>query len=83
MKIWANLRHPNLLPLIGFHLSDDRVTALIVSPHMALGHVSEYLENATPKPTYLKRLQLVSDCRQPELITMLKIFARPLIRWKA
>lgn len=58
LKVWGAVDHPNLLPLIGFHLSDDMATALLISPFMAHGHIQEYLEKH--KPTAQKRLQLVS-----------------------
>lgn len=62
VKIWAGFDHLNLLPLIGFHLSDDRETALLISPRMNYGHIGEYLDSV--ETTVLERLQLVTSVSQ-------------------
>lgn len=57
LKIWAAMKHPNILPLIGFYLAEDMKTALLISPYFRHGHIGEYLKKV--KPTLLQRLQLV------------------------
>ncbi|KAG8961163.1 hypothetical protein FRC00_013062 [Tulasnella sp. 408] len=57
LKIWARLNHPNILPLIGYYLSENYETARFISPLMANGNVSQYLERA--QVDVLKRLDIV------------------------
>jgi len=59
LKVWANLKHPNVLPLLGFYLSDDLGTAQLVSPFEEHGHIADYLQKA--RPSKAKRIDLALD----------------------
>ncbi|KAG8920411.1 hypothetical protein FRC01_000761 [Tulasnella sp. 417] len=56
LKVWAGLRHPHVLPLLGFYLSDDCKTAVLISEYMCHGDLKDYL--AKMKPTSSERLLL-------------------------
>ncbi|KAG8872038.1 hypothetical protein FRB97_008071 [Tulasnella sp. 331] len=60
IKAWRQLFHANILPLLGFHLSDNLDVAIVVSPYMPLGDVSHYLNN-NPEVDFMKRLDLCLD----------------------
>ncbi|KAG8891972.1 hypothetical protein FRC00_012864 [Tulasnella sp. 408] len=49
LKIWAQARHPNILELIGFHLSENYETAQLISPFMRYGNVSQYIARVQPE----------------------------------
>lgn len=49
LKIWAQARHPNILELIGFHLSENYETAQLISPFMRHGNVSQYIARVGPE----------------------------------
>ena len=51
--IWSTLRHPNVLPLLGVTLSENRF--VMISEWMDNGNVNEFLE----KNPYVDRLELV------------------------
>ncbi|KAG8903838.1 hypothetical protein FRC01_008966, partial [Tulasnella sp. 417] len=57
LKVWARLHHPNILPLLGFYLSDDCETASLISEYMVYGDLKDYITKM--EPTYFERLQLV------------------------
>lgn len=59
LKIWAALKHANILRLIGFHLDESMTIAFLVSSYENNGHIGEYLKKA--KPSYHIRLKLVSS----------------------
>ncbi|KAG8989972.1 hypothetical protein FRB94_013835 [Tulasnella sp. JGI-2019a] len=59
MKAWSKLQHPNILPLLGFHLSDNLDLALIICPLQPYGNVKGYLQQM--KPSNLDRLGLALD----------------------
>ncbi|KAG9023045.1 hypothetical protein FS837_006032, partial [Tulasnella sp. UAMH 9824] len=44
LKIWAKVNHPNILPLIGYYLSESYGIARFISPLMSNGNVSQYLK---------------------------------------
>ncbi|KAG9011296.1 hypothetical protein FRB93_003098 [Tulasnella sp. JGI-2019a] len=44
ISVWADLRHQNILPLIGFHLSSKLDVALLVCPLEPLGSIECYLK---------------------------------------
>ncbi|KAG8849037.1 hypothetical protein FRB96_000937 [Tulasnella sp. 330] len=48
MKVWSKLRHQNILPLIGFHLSRDLDVALIVCPLEPHGSLRDYVSREAP-----------------------------------
>ncbi|KIO25395.1 hypothetical protein M407DRAFT_210657, partial [Tulasnella calospora MUT 4182] len=48
LKVWAQAKHPNILKLVGFRLSDDYKCAQFVSPYMANGNVKDYIEKNQP-----------------------------------
>ncbi|KAG8902003.1 hypothetical protein FRB99_004968 [Tulasnella sp. 403] len=59
-RLWADMDHPNILPLIAFHvefgLDSTPERALFLSPYMAFGDITEYIADA--KPDLLRRLEL-------------------------
>ncbi|KAG8987707.1 Interleukin-1 receptor-associated kinase 1 [Tulasnella sp. JGI-2019a] len=59
LKTWSTLKHPNILPLIGFYLSKGRDVALIVCPLLPHGNVKDYLQRF--KPSVPERLQFALD----------------------
>lgn len=59
LKIWAGLRHPHILPLIGYYLDDDYKIAVLISEYMAHGDLKDYIEQC--QPTWDARLGLVRD----------------------
>ncbi|KAG8935631.1 hypothetical protein FRC00_010691 [Tulasnella sp. 408] len=69
LRIWAEVCHLNILPLIGFYLSDNYEIARFISPLMINGNVSEYLERT--QVGGLKRLDitniLINDAHQAVL----------------
>ncbi|KAG9035044.1 hypothetical protein FRB95_012192 [Tulasnella sp. JGI-2019a] len=44
ISVWADLRHQNILPLIGFYLSPTLDIALLVNPLEPLGSVKDFLK---------------------------------------
>ncbi|KAG8906621.1 hypothetical protein FRB99_006491 [Tulasnella sp. 403] len=44
LNVWAKLNHPNILPLVGFHLNSSLEEAWLVSPYATNGNLFEYLE---------------------------------------
>ncbi|KIO21078.1 hypothetical protein M407DRAFT_42006, partial [Tulasnella calospora MUT 4182] len=59
LKIWASIRHLNVLPLVGFYLSDNYEIAQLVSPFMANGNVTQYIFGT--KPGREKRFGFICD----------------------
>ncbi|KAG9025606.1 hypothetical protein FRB95_009969 [Tulasnella sp. JGI-2019a] len=59
MKIWSGLRHPNVLPLIGFYLSQTLDLAIIVCPIAPYGSLRDYA--LREKPSDACRLRLAHD----------------------
>ncbi|KAG8994092.1 hypothetical protein FRB90_000534 [Tulasnella sp. 427] len=57
LKVWAAASHPNILPLVGYYLSDDYDRAQLVSPYMSNGNVKDYME--THRSTLVTRIRLV------------------------
>lgn len=58
LRVWTDLDHPNVLPLVGFYLNSEEGVCWFISPFMTEGNVREYLERANPD--MLARLRLVS-----------------------
>ncbi|KAG8964317.1 hypothetical protein FRC05_003867, partial [Tulasnella sp. 425] len=48
LKVWATAKHPNILELLGFYLSDNHRCAQLVSAYMANGNVKEYIGRLQP-----------------------------------
>lgn len=61
MKLWAKLRHPNVVPFIGFRLDGD--VACLVSAWAANGDVKEYL--SANKVDSTARLRIVAYSLTP------------------
>ncbi|KAG8946164.1 hypothetical protein FRC04_012019 [Tulasnella sp. 424] len=59
LKIWAKVKHPNILGLIGYYLSENYEVAQLVSPFMVNGNVLKYIAELRPDTT--KRLDFVRD----------------------
>ncbi|KIO28211.1 hypothetical protein M407DRAFT_45230, partial [Tulasnella calospora MUT 4182] len=59
LKIWAKVDHPNVLPLIGYYLSENYEIAQFISPFMAKGNVTQYLERN--QVDLFERLDIVRD----------------------
>ena len=58
IKIWSTLDHPNILPFVGFHLSDSLDEALLITPYEPRGSVVKYVKDTQPDD--LERFRLVS-----------------------
>lgn len=63
MKVWCQLRHSNILPLLGFYLSENLDLALVVCPYEPLGDVPHYLKSR--EVSLEKKLDLVSTLSDP------------------
>ncbi|KAG8922859.1 hypothetical protein FRC01_013513 [Tulasnella sp. 417] len=57
LKVWASAKHPNILELVGFSLSENLGSAQLISPYMRNGNVKDYIKKN--KPTIDVRLQFV------------------------
>ncbi|KAG9042650.1 hypothetical protein FS837_010601 [Tulasnella sp. UAMH 9824] len=57
LRIWAKVQHPNILPLIGWYLSEDYGCAQLIAPFMRNGNVREYIKRT--QPTTEVRLRFV------------------------
>ncbi|KIO29775.1 hypothetical protein M407DRAFT_69970, partial [Tulasnella calospora MUT 4182] len=53
LRVWAKAKHPNVLELVGYSLSENYGSAQFVSPYMPNGNVKEYM----------KRTQATADVR--------------------
>jgi serine/threonine protein kinase len=58
-RIFAKVKHPNILPLLGFTLSDNQKPG-IVTPWMSGGNLHQYLERHRHRLTIDKKLRIVS-----------------------
>ncbi|KAG8920218.1 hypothetical protein FRC01_000869 [Tulasnella sp. 417] len=47
LKVWAKLKHPNILELIGYDLTANHDSALFVSEFMANGNVAQYVQRSS------------------------------------
>lgn len=59
MKVWSWLQHPNITPLVGFHLNVGYDAAWLLSPWESLGSIASYLE--AENPPLMERLCLVRE----------------------
>ncbi|KAG9002287.1 hypothetical protein FRB90_011409 [Tulasnella sp. 427] len=59
LKIWANLQHPHVLPLLGFYLDDGGDAAILISEYMIHGDLTDYM--AAAERGAEERLYLVRD----------------------
>ncbi|KAG8906540.1 hypothetical protein FRC01_007983, partial [Tulasnella sp. 417] len=59
LKVWARLRHPHVLPLVGFYVGDNYDPAVLISEYMVHGDLKDYIVKM--KPSYDERLYLVRD----------------------
>lgn len=59
LKVWASARHPNILPLVGFHLDVTLNNAWLISPYEPNGNVATYL--ASTQPDLTRRAALAAD----------------------
>lgn len=48
LKVWASANHPNILKLVGFHLSENLGSAQLISPYMSNGSVKDYINKSQP-----------------------------------
>ncbi|KAG8926307.1 hypothetical protein FRC01_009030 [Tulasnella sp. 417] len=53
LKVWAKAKHPNVLELVGYHLSPNYGRAQFISPYMSNGNIIDYM----------KRTQASADAR--------------------
>ncbi|KAG8913794.1 hypothetical protein FRC00_001575 [Tulasnella sp. 408] len=44
LKVWAKVKHPNILELIGYYVSDNYACAQFVSAFMVNGNVMQYIK---------------------------------------
>ncbi|KAG8924168.1 hypothetical protein FRC01_011860 [Tulasnella sp. 417] len=56
LKVWAGLRHPHVLALLGFYLDEDYKIAVLISEYMIHGDLKDYIEQ--DEPDWDKRLSL-------------------------
>ncbi|KAG8906476.1 hypothetical protein FRB99_006791 [Tulasnella sp. 403] len=61
LTVQSTLDHPNILPLLGFHLSHDLGEAWLISPYAPNGNIADYLEKADPPVSLEKRLEMAND----------------------
>ncbi|KIO18620.1 hypothetical protein M407DRAFT_83697 [Tulasnella calospora MUT 4182] len=59
MIAWSACHHENILPFVGYFLSQDLETSYLVSPFIRNGNVKDYLTSKQAKPE--ERLELVRD----------------------
>ncbi|KAG8971262.1 hypothetical protein FRC05_011361 [Tulasnella sp. 425] len=59
LKIWAKVKHRNILSLLGYYLSENYEIAQLVSPFMINGNVLRHI--AKQQPDIIKRLGYVRD----------------------
>ncbi|KAG8912031.1 hypothetical protein FRC00_005379, partial [Tulasnella sp. 408] len=59
LKIWAELRHPHVLPLLGYYVDIGYKTAVLISEYMIHGDLKDYIE--LQEPSLDQRLYLVRD----------------------
>ncbi|KAG8894545.1 hypothetical protein FRB99_001193, partial [Tulasnella sp. 403] len=57
MAVWARMSHENVIPLIGFYLSERLDQAWLISPYMENGNISDYLIKV--QPSEQRRRELV------------------------
>ncbi|KAG8920117.1 hypothetical protein FRC00_010478, partial [Tulasnella sp. 408] len=48
LNIWAKIKHPNVVELIGYYLDDKYETPLLISKLMVNGNVLDYIERIKP-----------------------------------
>lgn len=44
LKVWERAKHPNVLKLIGYYLSENYASAQLISPYMENGNIMEYIK---------------------------------------
>ncbi|KAG9028162.1 hypothetical protein FS837_003968, partial [Tulasnella sp. UAMH 9824] len=44
LKVWAKVKHPNILELIGYYISENYIDAQLVSEYMVNGNVMQYIK---------------------------------------
>lgn len=59
LKVWAGLKHPHILPLLGFYLDEEYKNAVLISEYMPYGDMKEFIEQH--EPSWELRLDLVRD----------------------
>ncbi|KAG8903845.1 hypothetical protein FRB99_002660 [Tulasnella sp. 403] len=59
IAVWGGLKHPNILPLIGYHISLSANEAWLISPYAPNGNIYTYLEDK--RPDAAERVQLAQD----------------------
>ncbi|KAG8899464.1 hypothetical protein FRC00_001397 [Tulasnella sp. 408] len=72
LKVWAALRHPHVLPVLGFYLGNDYQTAMLISEYMTYGDLEGYI--AKVKPSSFERLHLGNVLVNPERRALLADF---------
>ncbi|KAG9035867.1 hypothetical protein FS837_001805 [Tulasnella sp. UAMH 9824] len=61
LKVWAKANHPNILELIGYHLSENYVLAQFVSAFMANGNVMQYIQRTHASIVLRLKFVIVRD----------------------
>ncbi|KAG8905282.1 hypothetical protein FRB99_000299 [Tulasnella sp. 403] len=59
LAVWAALKHPNILPLIGYHMSPELDEAWLVSSFASNGNVTSYIQHT--ELDLQERLELAKD----------------------
>ncbi|KIO25367.1 hypothetical protein M407DRAFT_49969, partial [Tulasnella calospora MUT 4182] len=63
LRVWANLKHQNILELIGFYLNPQMTDAWLISPFMANGNIIDYLTKTEAPDTHLLLCQLTDTLK--------------------
>ncbi|KAG8896787.1 hypothetical protein FRC01_011622, partial [Tulasnella sp. 417] len=48
LKVWAGLKHPHILPLLGFYLGKECSIAVLISEYMPYGDLKDFIEEHDP-----------------------------------
>lgn len=58
VRLWSTLQHPNVLPFLGFYVSQTWDQAWLISPYQERNNVIEYIRETQPDD--VERFRLVS-----------------------
>lgn len=60
LRVWAKLKHPNILELVGYYLNSQMSIARLISPFMVNGNIDEYLRKTADSVSNAFRIKLVA-----------------------
>lgn len=70
MRIWADMAHPNIIPVYGHHISQNLENICLISPVAVYGRIDKYV--AETQASELEKLKLV---RMPTSSSSLTLYA--------